>query len=221
MAISPPGDIVMDVLRASDPRKIQAATQKLTRMAATPDAGEARMVATPTAAKPVRQTFNAEAARVAFQNQQTVQATRADAQAAVRPLSAGQQFEAMVLQGFVNKMLPENTAHTFGQGTAGSVWKSYMSEALATQVARSNPIGIGDMVVNRVSEVPQVQPPTTPMATASTAPAEPDANQAANQVSLVTFLSKLQELFLELFAGNDDPNRVAGMNTLAKWRDDF
>ncbi|MGH7871515.1 MAG: rod-binding protein, partial [Candidatus Binatia bacterium] len=59
-----------------------------------------------------------------------------------RRLDAFGQFEAFVLQSFVQSMLPQKAAMVYGKGTAGEVWKSMLAEKLGAQLAQSGQIGI-------------------------------------------------------------------------------
>jgi hypothetical protein len=56
------------------------------------------------------------------------------------------QFEAFVLQSFVQTMLPKDADSVFGRGTAGEVWKSMMAEMLAGELARSGRVGIARQI---------------------------------------------------------------------------
>ena len=53
-------------------------------------------------------------------------------------------FEAMVLQNFVQAMLPDNAEEVYGKGLSGEMWQSMMAEKIAQQVARHGGIGIAD-----------------------------------------------------------------------------
>jgi hypothetical protein len=59
-----------------------------------------------------------------------------------RWLDAYGQFEAFVLQTFVQSMLPKNATSVFGSGTAGEVWKSMLAEKMGGELARSGQVGI-------------------------------------------------------------------------------
>lgn len=56
------------------------------------------------------------------------------------------QFEAYVLQSFIQSILPQNATEVFGEGTAGEVWKSMLAEKMAMQMAQSGGIGIAKMI---------------------------------------------------------------------------
>lgn len=233
MSISPPGDIVFDVMRASDPLSVAAARRKLARADGASDTGRVRSTITPTAGAPPRRTFNADAARTSLQTDQAQRNAGVAGQDRADRLTAGQQFESMVLQGFVDKMLPRNSAHTFGSGTAGSVWKSQMSAALANQVAATGTLGLGDMVVSRTAahsqplDVPQavqtghlVGTQDGPAGSDATRQAGADEGYPATGASIATVLSRLQEMILDALSGADDSMRAQGLNSLAKWRHD-
>jgi len=60
--------------------------------------------------------------------------------------AAAQDFEAFVLQSFVEAMLPRDAERVFGGGTAGDIWKSMLAEQVAKELARSGGIGIAGMI---------------------------------------------------------------------------
>jgi hypothetical protein len=135
MAVSLPSDIVLDVVKAADPAKYQAATKRLSELSG------------PTGATEFANVFNAvgsrsaagipldpHAVKTAFHNQTTLAAGRKD--------NAHEQFEAFVLQTFVESMMPKDAESVFGKGTAGSIWKSMMAEQMAGQLAKAGGIGI-------------------------------------------------------------------------------
>lgn len=118
MAISPPGDLVLDVVRAADPAKVREAHRNLL---------EKGTAATSTA-------FDLAAGRPVGAD------VRAGDNGTV-PQSY-RDFEAMVLQTFIKSMLPEDATNTFGEGTAGDMWKGMMAEQLGRALADGGGIGI-------------------------------------------------------------------------------
>lgn len=59
---------------------------------------------------------------------------------------AAQQFEAFVLQSFVEQMMPKEASSVYGSGLAGDYWKSMLSEKLAGVLAERGDIGIAEYV---------------------------------------------------------------------------
>ena len=53
-------------------------------------------------------------------------------------------FEAMVLQNFVQSMMPKDAEEVYGEGTTGDYWKSMMAEQIAKEIAAGGGIGIAD-----------------------------------------------------------------------------
>lgn len=132
MAIKPLSDIVLDVVRAADPARRQAAVEKLTGRPA------------------------AEATRHEFAS--FVGDVRPAAQASslgrtmVRPAGrdvpdAYRSFEAFFIQSFVESMLPKGSEANFGSGTAGEIWRSQLAEKMSTEIAASGGIGIADRLL--------------------------------------------------------------------------
>ena len=56
-------------------------------------------------------------------------------------------FEAMVLQTFVQSMMPKEAEDVYGEGMAGDMWKSMMSQQLGTVMADRGGIGIADSLL--------------------------------------------------------------------------
>jgi Rod binding domain-containing protein len=59
---------------------------------------------------------------------------------------APQDFEALVLQSFIQEMLPKKAEVVFGGGAAGDIWRSMLAEKLAAEVALRGGIGIADLI---------------------------------------------------------------------------
>jgi Rod binding domain-containing protein len=126
LAISLPSDIIMDVARAADPAAVEAARSAL---------------AANRAAAAVQAPGSGFTERLS--------AFRADA--GERPDAVPksyQHFEAMVLQTFIQNMLPKDGAAVYGKGMAGDMWKSLLAEKVATVVAERGGIGIADRMLS-------------------------------------------------------------------------
>jgi peptidoglycan hydrolase FlgJ len=124
LAISPPGDIVLDVARAADPAELEVARARLaTRAGKVSENG-------------IGSTFSvvnrAEAG--------TLGAKDAPPDTLVR-------FEAMVLQTFIQSMLPKDVDAVYGKGLAGDMWQSLLAEKLGDAVAERGGIGIADRLL--------------------------------------------------------------------------
>lgn len=141
MAIQPPSDIVLEVTRAVEPSRYQAALERLRTMPA--DAAGVDFADTLDAVRPAARgggAFDAEGALVAMRNRASTSVRRADGSDPYR------KFEAFVLQNFIETMLPDNAEAVFGTGTAGRIWKSMLAEKMGEQVAAAGGIGIADML---------------------------------------------------------------------------
>lgn len=64
-------------------------------------------------------------------------------------LTPAQQFEGFVLQSFVEPMLPKEDSTYFGEGTAGSIWRSMLAERIGAEMAEAGGIGIAKMIEKR------------------------------------------------------------------------
>ncbi|WP_442582357.1 rod-binding protein [Mesorhizobium sp. ASY16-5R] len=127
MAISPPSDIVLDVARAVEPSGLDAASAALARRtgAVAPTGTDAAFsVGSPSAAGATRdagKTGQADAFR---------------------------KFESVVLQTFVQTMLPKDAEQVFGKGLAGDMWKSMMAGKIADVMTERGGIGIASHLLS-------------------------------------------------------------------------
>lgn len=145
MAISPPSDIVLDVAKAVDPLQYRAAVEKLARLS------DAKVDATGSFAA-LLDSVEADATEAV---EPFADPMRADLRYRVSPVEAPteaqpyQQFEAFVLQTFIQQMLPKDAEHVFGDGLAGSFWSSMLAEQIAGQLAKAGGIGIADLMTSQ------------------------------------------------------------------------
>ncbi|TPW26911.1 rod-binding protein [Pararhizobium mangrovi] len=134
MSISPPGDIVLDVVRAADPVSVREASERLAT-------GTTKAPASPAATLQASQAFESHFDRNASAGH-AANAGTAAGETATPP--AYRKFEAMVLQSFIKEMLPSDSSDVYGKGTAGNIWKSMMAQQVASVVADRGGIGIAD-----------------------------------------------------------------------------
>jgi len=129
LAISPPSDIVLDVARAVGTAGLEEARASLARrVGAIAPAGT----------------------DAAFGLPGTVATGgKADARAAGATGEADtyKRFEAVVLQTFVQAMMPKDAEQVYGKGLAGDMWKSMMAGRIADVMAERGGIGIADTLV--------------------------------------------------------------------------
>ena len=141
MAISPPSDLVLDVVRAADPTQVQEAQAKLKSNRA---AFEATSLAEAGAG------FQAA---VGILNRDSV--TTHAAKEGVSAVGGKaipehlRKFETMVLQNFVKSMLPAESEDTYGKGTAGEMWRGMMADQLGEALGKGGGIGIAESLVRR------------------------------------------------------------------------
>ncbi|WP_417674548.1 rod-binding protein [Roseibium sp.] len=127
MAIAPPSDLVLDVVRAADPVERSVAAGKLQRLAAVgyADGSGFRSAIDDTMSSSFRANGSA---------------------GATGSKSPAEKFEALVLHQFVETMLPDDAGDVFGKGATGEIWKSMLAEQVANQMAASGGIGIADLM---------------------------------------------------------------------------
>ena len=125
MAISPPSDIVMDVVRAAEPDAVataRAGLEKASRSAGVPafSMAEGAGLASSTPAR-----------------------TASVDDPKKKPFV---EFEAMVLQTFLQSMLPSDSESVYGSGLSGDMWKSLLAQEMGKAMAQTGGIGIADKV---------------------------------------------------------------------------
>jgi len=127
LAISPPSDIVLDVARAVEPSGVQQARVELAKRANATGAGG------------ISASFSlGDAGRYG---------KAATANAEAKAPDAFKRFEAMVLQTFVQNMMPKEAENVYGKGMAGDMWKSMLAGKIADVMAERGGIGIADRVL--------------------------------------------------------------------------
>ncbi|WP_081709772.1 rod-binding protein [Mesorhizobium erdmanii] len=121
----------MDVARAVDPTDIEAARAALAKRAN----GVAGTFSVDTSTS-VDTTASGDAGSILSR------ATADKAAATADPAKKFKKFEAMVLQTFIQNMLPKDTEGVYGKGLAGDMWKSQLAERVADVMAERGGIGI-------------------------------------------------------------------------------
>lgn len=126
-------DLILDVTRAADPRRVAEAMRLLER-------GESAAFA--------------KALEVAHQPRATASATYAAQTVAPppvrKPLSALQQMEGFFLRQFLENVLPRSEA-LFGQGQSGDLWRSMMAEKMGETLARQGSFGIAERLARQIT----------------------------------------------------------------------
>jgi Rod binding domain-containing protein len=123
VAISPPSDIVLDVARAVEPANLEAARAQLARRGGAVGGTAA-----------------------AFSLGDMRNAAAPEAERGKSP-DTFKRFEAMVLETFIQNMLPKNAENVYGKGVAGDMWKSMLAGKLADAMAERGGIGISDRIL--------------------------------------------------------------------------
>ncbi|MTI45903.1 rod binding protein [Roseibium hamelinense] len=134
MAISPPSDLIMDVVKAAEPTAMKQAAQKLQKLAMAPEG--ASQVPFSDLLSGVRPGAAMDRAPMA--------------QRVTQSESPAQKFEAVILHQFVETMLPKNAEAVFGEGSTGEIWKSMMAEQVANQIAASGGVGIAGLLSDKL-----------------------------------------------------------------------
>ena len=98
-------------------------------------------VATWTAGQTVRPTRAAAVADAASP------ASHGDAAATKKAKDVAQQFEAVYLRQMIDTSMPKDSEALFGEGTSGTMWRSMMTDTLATALSKTGTLGIANMIL--------------------------------------------------------------------------
>lgn len=167
MAISPPSDLVLDVVRAADPSAVQEAQAKLKASKA---AFAARSLAD--SGKGFGSAMNVidqPATRAGLGN---VEGSRKHADMP----DEYRKFESSILSGFINSMLPKESEDVYGKGSAGEFWKQMMSEKIADEMSKKGGVGIADQMYSQALKRAENATPN----------ASTDENDRSRAVSMIT-----------------------------------
>lgn len=140
MAISPPSDLVLDVVRAADPTEVQAAQAKLKATRAAYAASSLAEVGADFGA--AMDILSTPASKAGLGNAEPSK------QMAEMP-DEYRQFEASILQNFIGSMLPKDTEEVYGKGSAGEFWKSMMAEQIADSMSKTGGVGIAEQMYSQ------------------------------------------------------------------------
>jgi peptidoglycan hydrolase FlgJ len=144
MSIFPATDIVSDVARAADPARVKLAIKRLEDMG-----GDK--------ARPADLNFSVARAAASPPPHKvgavTTIDTSAPTAARTETLSPTQKFEAFLLQGWLEALLPKEGSGIYGNGAGADVWRSMMAEQLSTQIVRAGGVGLNRVLTHKNSSV--------------------------------------------------------------------
>lgn len=169
MAIQPPSDILLDVANAADPVKVRAATARLAKLAAEPNVVDADFGRALKAAGDAGRTLSAKSSSAGRGFTSAVAMPPASpAATASRPSLKGaaqayQKFETVLLQNFVEAMLPKDD-NLYGDKTSAGIYRSMMAEQFASQLSKAGGIGIAKAIeAKHPSTKPAAEPTVMPL----------------------------------------------------------
>jgi flagellar protein FlgJ len=136
MAISPPSDIVLDVLNNADPSKLEVAQTRLKSGFAV---AEAKRLANSDASFDAN--LRTDAVADSFKLKHRLEGVEKK-----EVPETYRKFEAMVLQNFIKTMLPDSD-EVYGKGASGEIWKGMMAEEIANEIAREGGVGIAERLL--------------------------------------------------------------------------
>ena len=118
------------------------------------------------------------------------------------------RFEAMVLQTFVQSMLPNDSATVYGKGMAGDMWKSLLSEKMAEVMTERGGIGIADRMLGEHYATTARADPAAAVSDTSVADGMPSIAPAV--------LEGMQRSLSELLAENPPPSAGVAVQSTTK-----
>ena len=137
VAISPPSDLVLDVVKAADPNMMLAAREKLRSVSAEHQASV--LTASNAGFASVLGAGESDAAKAGNGNVQ-------HASGKEQVPEVYRKFESSVLTTFLQDMMPSDSEAIYGKGSAGEFWKSMMAEQMADSISKRGGIGIAEQV---------------------------------------------------------------------------
>ena len=142
MSLALPSDLILDVARAADPTRVKTAAARL-EGGAESDFSQALADAQQAlgAARKELRTRLAEMKSSPVSRVKELQ-------------SPGAAFESLMLQVFMQSLLPQSTK-IFGKGAAGGAYKSFLAEQLAGQLSKAGGIGVASLIDKRVAAIQQ------------------------------------------------------------------
>src|SRR5208337_4582327 len=142
----------LEVLNAADPARASLAAERLAALGAGASSGD--FAADLDRAASAAEAVPPPAAGLA--DARTRLEAGADAPDAAS--RAKVEFEAMMLNSFVGEMLPKDASALFGEGAAGDMWRSMLSEQVSRQIAKSGALGLSRRLFATHELVPGARP---------------------------------------------------------------
>lgn len=135
MGVESSPDLILDVVRAADPTRATAVTERLSALGAQAGAVDGDFsdaLSKANAASNWRPTSSLHGM------------SRAGGAPATKAEKMETKFEAMALTNLIDEMMPKDASDVYGQGLAGDTWRSMLAEKVADQLAQSGRLGIAD-----------------------------------------------------------------------------
>lgn len=143
MAISPPSDLVLDVVNAADPTQLVAAREKLRSVGAAHQASV--LTASNAGFESAINSIDTAAGKAGVGNIHHVKSNE-------KIPETYRKFEASVLSTMLQNMMPKESEDVYGKGSAGDFWKSMMAEQMADAVSKRGGIGIAEQAYNQAMQ---------------------------------------------------------------------
>jgi len=126
-----------------------------------------------------------------------------DTASAAKSPESFRKFEAMVLQTFIQNMLPKDGAAVYGKGMAGDMWKSLMAEKMAEVMSERGGIGIADRMFGQY-DAAKTRPSTETTASAQPKNSAGEAGGDGRIAIAPAILDGMQQTLSGLLTGELD-----------------
>jgi len=157
MSLTVSSDLVLDVMKAAPPQRLEAAIMKLAGHSGDVAASRtdfAKALNNTKIPEPTKAQGKGDLVADVMSAVNPEEIARAEARLAGladKPAPAYRQFEAFLLRNAFESMLPPADGGAYGKGLAGDMWRSMAADQLATTLAESGGIGVARILATSES----------------------------------------------------------------------
>lgn len=150
MAVRLVSDLVMDVMRAAEPARADAAMRKLAAgPVADTSATFSRAMASAQSPKQLSRDIVADVMGAAEPGRLAAATTKLGGKPS-DVAGVSQQFQSVLLASALDGMMPHGENGLYGSGTAGQVWRGMANDQMAQALAARDVLGLDQTLSNRM-----------------------------------------------------------------------
>lgn len=150
MSIFPATDIIADVARAADPHKRDVALKRLADLGGMVGGGAHFSTALNQTSAPRNASTGPHLGSGSFRMRPLPARTPAEI--------AAEKFEAMILQSWLEVLLPKEGGSAFGHAAGSGVWRSMMAEQLGARIAHAGGVGLQPLIAKQARSASSAAP---------------------------------------------------------------